>query len=89
MNDLNKNMKDNLDFGVALYRLKQGAKVVRAGWDGKDQYVTLLRAGNAMHQGFDMQDCLALKNTQNNMQPGWTPSQGDLLAEDWLIVSYL
>jgi hypothetical protein len=82
-------MKDNLDFGVALYRLKQGAKVARAGWNGKDMWLKLIPAGNAMFAGFDMQDCIGMKTADNKMQPGWLASQTDLLAEDWMIVSYL
>jgi hypothetical protein len=30
---------------------------------------------------------LTLFNAQGTMQPGWVPSQGDLFAEDWLVVS--
>ena len=29
---------------------------------------------------------LDLKNAQGIMQPGWVPSQGDLFAEDWVII---
>lgn len=29
---------------------------------------------------------LTLHNAQGQMQPGWVPSQGDLLASDWEIV---
>lgn len=72
-----------MNFGQALELLKEGKKVARSGWNGKGQYVTLIPSGNAMFQRCDMQDCLGLKNAKGNMQPGWTPSQGDLFAEDW------
>lgn len=29
---------------------------------------------------------LTLYNAQGEMQPGWVPSQGDLIAEDWQVV---
>ncbi|PHM52406.1 Thoeris anti-defense Tad2 family protein [Xenorhabdus hominickii] len=29
---------------------------------------------------------LDLKNAQGVMQPGWSPSQSDLFAEDWIVV---
>jgi hypothetical protein len=77
---------DGMNFGLALEALKKHRKVARAGWNGKGQYVTLIPAGNAMFQGYDMQDCFGLKNAQNRMQPGWVPSIGDCLAEDWQIV---
>ncbi len=76
---------NNLTLGLALEAVKKGCKIARVGWNGKDQYVTLIPAGNAMFQGHDMQDCFGLKNSQGNMQPGWVPSIGDCLAEDWYI----
>lgn len=75
-----------MSFNEALVCLKSGCHVARAGWNGRDQYACLLKAGNAMYKGFPMQDCIALKNTQNKMQPGWVPSVSDLLAEDWIVV---
>lgn len=77
-----------LDFSLALIGLKNGKRITRKGWNGKDQWVVLINPGNAMHTSsagsFDMQPCLGLKNAQNKMQPGWLPSIGDLLAIDWL-----
>lgn len=32
----------NLDFGTALYFLKQGKKIQREGWNGKGQFWSLL-----------------------------------------------
>lgn len=34
----------------------------------------------------DSQPYLALFNAQGKWQPGWLPSQGDIFAEDWVIV---
>ena len=75
-----------MDFGDALRNLKAGTKVARKGWNGKGLYITLIPAGNAMHQGYDMQDCLGMKTVKNEMQPGWLASQTDLLANDWSVV---
>lgn len=74
------------DFGWALRMLKNGKKVRREEWNGKGMYITLIPAGNARHQGFDMQDCIGMKTVNNLMQPGWLASQPDMLAEDWMIV---
>ncbi|MFJ8516158.1 DUF2829 domain-containing protein [Lysinibacillus xylanilyticus] len=66
--------------------LKEGKKLARKGWNGKEMYITLIPAGNAMFQGYPMQDCVGMKTANNLMQPGWLPSQADMLAEDWVIV---
>lgn len=34
----------------------------------------------------DSQPYLALFNAQGKWQPGWVPSQGDLFAEDWIVL---
>ena len=52
----------------------------------KKMYITLIPAGNAMWQGYPMQDCIGMKTANNLMQPGWSASQVDVLAEDWGIV---
>lgn len=75
-----------LSFGGAVEALKAGLKVSRAGWNGKGMYLTLIFSGNAMHQGYAMQDCVGMKTANNLMQPGWLASQNDILAEDWEIV---
>lgn len=77
----------NLTFAHALEMvLKHRKKIARKGWNASGQYITLIPAGNAIYQGYPMQDCLGIKNAQGLMQPGWVPSQGDMTAEDWIIV---
>lgn len=78
--------KTQLNFGEVLDVLKVGGKVCRNGWNGKGMYVTKIPAGNAMYQGYNMQDCLGLKTANGVMQPGWIPSQNDLFAEDWEVL---
>lgn len=77
-------------FSAALMWLKEGKRVARAGWNGAGQWVVLIDPGNAMYTkggaSAPMQPCLGLKNAQGNMQPGWLPSMGDLLATDWQVV---
>lgn len=75
-----------MNFGQVLELVKKRSKIARKGWNGKGMYVTLIPAGNAMYQGYNMQDCLGLKTANGVMQPGWTPSQNDLFAEDWEVV---
>ena len=78
--------REPMDFGEAIRKLKEGKKVARQGWNGKGMYITLIPAGNASFQGYDMQDCIGMKTANDVMQPGWLASQNDMLAEDWCIV---
>jgi hypothetical protein len=73
------------NFGDALRALKMGRRVHRVGWNGRGMWLVLIRAGNAMRDGFPMQDCIGMKTADGKMQPGWLASQADMLSEDWLI----
>lgn len=91
-----------LTFGDALMALKQGRKVCRSGWNGKDQYVVAQAANevestciwnphNKAHAekigGFiKVAAYCILKTAQDTLVMGWTPSTGDLFASDWLIL---
>jgi len=81
-------IREGATFGEALEHLKAGGRVCREGWNGKGMWLTLIRAGNAMHTSrsgrFDMQDCIGMKTANNVMQPGWLASQNDMLASDWV-----
>lgn len=89
-------------FGVALVFLKNGIKVARKGWNGKEMYLFYqpgakvpienihtepLRSIAAANGG--VADCLPeirMKTADNKILTGWLASQTDLLAEDWYIV---
>lgn len=73
-------------FGWALERLNEGSRVARAGWNGKGMWLCCIKPVNAMCNGFDMQPCIGMKTVDSKMQPGWVPSQQDMLALDWVIV---
>lgn len=74
-------------FGWALAQLESGSRVYRRGWNGRDMWLILIRAGNAMHTSlagsFEMRDCIGIKTAQGDMQPGWRPTQLDMFALDW------
>ena len=92
----------SLNFGDALTALKLGKKVARSGWNGKDQYVVAQAANevestyiwnphNKAHAekigGFiKVAAYCTLKTAQDTLAMGWTPSTGDLFANDWLIL---
>ena len=86
---------EDMTFGDALEAMKQGKRVARKGWNGKDMYVFLAHepdfVTDADISAFDQQevevgDMLVMKTAQNTFQPGWLASQADMLAEDWYIV---
>ena len=86
---------EDMTFGDALDALKQGQRVARKGWNGKDMYVFLAYEAEFSTEAdiseFDQQkvevgDMLVMKTAQNTFQPGWLASQADMLADDWYIV---
>lgn len=86
-----------MNFGKALEALKDGMRVTRKGWNGKDQFLFLVKgdtleyATNAnlsclLHKEVPHSDVIAIKTTSGVVQVGWLASQTDMLAEDWEIV---
>ena len=86
---------DAMNFGLAIEAMKNGERVARKGWNGKDMYVFLAYEADfvtdADISAFDqleveVHDMLIMKTAQNTFQPGWLASQADMLADDWYIV---
>lgn len=83
-----------MDFGKAIQLLKEGKKVQRSGWNGKNQYIELatnisyINANgetiNAEHEAIGNK-AIAFVGT-SGVQMGWLASQADMLAEDWKLV---
>jgi hypothetical protein len=71
-----------MNFGQALEQLKAGARVSRAGWNGKGMWAALQvpDAHSKMSRPY-----LYLKAVDGTLGP-WIPSQTDILAEDWSVV---
>ena len=80
----------------ALEELKAGNKVARKGWNGANQFIWYVPPGlyparMEAIKGYFAEDkvpyagYIALKNAQDQVVP-WLPSQGNLLAEDWVKV---
>jgi hypothetical protein len=91
---------DAMNFGLALEALKMGKRVARANWNGKGQWVGMVKAENYIIEappfgnGQDLAGeppnvsllpWIGLKNAQEKFVP-WVPSQGDMLADDWTVV---
>lgn len=83
-----------MTFGEAIDRAKNGARIARAGWNGKNQYVEIATCisykntkgeiVNAEHDAIGNQ-AFAFVGT-SGVQLGWLASQSDMLATDWRVV---
>ena len=84
----------NFDFGIAIKLIKEGKKVQREGWNGKNQYIELATGisyknndeeiVNVFHNDIESK-AIAFVGT-SGVQLGWLASQADMLAEDWKVV---
>ena len=91
---IQKDKKELFDFGQAIKYLKDGKRVQRQGWNGKNQYIELAtnisykntnnETINAEHDAIGNK-AIAFVGTSGT-QLGWLASQADMLAEDWKIV---
>ena len=81
-----------MTFGQAIEQMKLGDRVQRQGWNGKgmhifieDKFTALIRmSGRTIEREYEPVICMY--TAQGKTQPGWLPSQADILAEDWSIV---
>lgn len=83
-----------MDFGSAIKLLKEGKRVQRNGWNGKNQYIELAtnisyknannKIINAEHQAIGNRAIVFVGTS--GVQLGWLASQADMLAGDWKIV---
>lgn len=83
-----------MDFGQALRLLKQGKRVTRAGWNGKDMFLFLVRGSTfrvnrppllgIYPEGTEIayHAHIDMKTAQGYVVP-WLASQSDMLSEDW------
>ncbi len=89
---------DGLSFGLAVEALKKGLKLSRTGWNGKGLFVFLV-AGSTFIVNRAPLLGIYPAGTEINYRPHidikgadgsistWVPSIGDVMADDWNIVS--
>ena len=90
-----------MDFGDALMELRLGRRMARAGWNGKNMWVTYQRGypngipinkntaeATGIPQGTVcvFHPYLMMKTADGSFVP-WVVSQTDVLAMDWEVVS--
>jgi hypothetical protein len=93
-------MSAAMDFGAAVQALKDGARVTRAGWNGKDMFVVYqkgypdgiaINANTAQATGIPQGTVcqflpyLMLRTASGAFVP-WVISQTDALADDWMVI---
>ena len=83
-----------MNFGKAIVLLKEGKKLRRKGWNGKNQYIEL--ATNISYKNADGEIININHKTIGNkaiafigtsgVQIGWLASQSDMLSDDWELI---
>ena len=82
-----------MTFGQAIETVKNGKRISRVGWNGKEQYVELAACISYKNTGGEIVNvkheaigncALAFVGT-SGVQLGWLASQADMLAEDWQV----
>ena len=83
-------------FSEALEMIKQGARMARTGWNGKDMFVFLVQGSTFEVNRAPLNQFFA-EGTEVTYRPHidmkaadgtigvWLPSQSDVLADDWVI----
>ena len=86
-----------MTFGEALVEIKQGKKVARKGWNGKNMFIFLVPGSTfkvnrppllgIYPEGTEINyhAHIDMRTAQGQIVP-WVASQSDLLEEDWEIV---
>ena len=84
-------------FGVALHAMRDGKRVAREGWNGKEMFIFLVDGSTFKvnrpplnkfyEEGTEVNyhPHVDMKTADGNIVP-WLCSQTDMLAEDWLII---
>ena len=91
-----------MNFGQAIEALKEGKKVSRNGWNGKNMFLWLKPATTIKtdwckdpmlkdivdNNGGEMEalGTICMKTADNKILTGWLASQTDMLSEDWFVI---
>lgn len=86
---LDSENEELFNFSKALELLKKGECLTRKNWNGKNQYIVIGKFVSFINYytnkyESDNKDTIVFYGT-SGIQVGWLASQGDLLAEDWMV----
>jgi hypothetical protein len=88
---------DALNFGLAIEALKQGKRVTRPSWNGKNMWLVYVAPGHydvgcatigykpGQNECPTLAPWIGMRTAQNMFTP-WIPAQSDQLADDWQIL---
>lgn len=95
-------LTEGMTFGEALEALKQGGRVARDGWNGKDMFLWLkpaavvkvewcrdpwlIELANANGGEILAVGTICMYTADKKILTGWLASQSDLLGEDWRLL---
>jgi len=76
-----------MSFEQALHSLRNGGRVARKGWNGRNMWLVHVPAGatqvpQKFSGGFDTAEWIGMRTADKKFVP-WLASQTDILAVDW------
>jgi len=74
-------MEENLSFVKALGLLIKGKRIARKVWSDKGTYVVLLE--EEVKDDAEPESVMVMFDAEGLVDTCWTPSQSDMLSEDW------
>jgi len=78
----------NYNFSDALMLLKDGNRLCRKNWNGKNMYIFIIKNWtytNEIDDNYENLPFIAMKTFDEKIVP-WLASQTDILSNDWEIV---
>lgn len=78
-----------MTFSKALKLLKAGKLLARSGWNGKGMFILITPLNfnaNLTLNSSMIEPTITMFTANQTYQPGWLPSQADLLVDDWEVV---
>ena len=77
--------KQSMDFGSAIFQMRQGHMVQRASWNGQNQWLAIHNPNELSKMTLPY---IYINTVQGDQVP-WLASQTDMLAEDWQVVFFV
>lgn len=80
---------NTFSFAKAYKYIKDGKQVSRYGWDNPSMWIVKYNRSNNHYKDENLllgfEDFIVMMTTEGKYVP-WTPSQTDLLTEDWILI---
>lgn len=83
---------ENMEFGEAIKALKDGKKVAREGWHGKDMFLMYVdfttnpeKTRGIFLNHYRLMPTIYIAVSEHEIYP-WNASQADILSDDWIVI---